>query len=400
MFKITHFLTLVLFFFFLFSFVANAGNYLDGALLRAKGDIKVYLINNNIKRWVSSVEVFNLNKFKWQDVKVVPKKEITAIEEGEPIVLETVLPSPVSTSSPQASPSATPMISVSPTPPPLAKINTKFPSPDYIKADWLLSHTTSNYGRVGQRIVFKYSDKKTDEVKNFRLYEKKPGHAYFVQVAAFEEIPSTSCKDIDIDGDWMMTEVGQCGYWSIQRVVPPGGRDAVAYLPAENYSEGEYSYYVAGADKDGQETRPSPEAKLVFLSPVNILSPADDQQTSGIYPVFKWSISSGWPLLSIPDYFISISDSEAAQNPLWTKQIKVSPENKSSEEFTYDGLGLDSTKKYKAYIYGHYRKSEYDPDYISIPTVVPEFWVKSSSPWTFLSWVLRALFFGYFDFSQ
>ena len=167
----------------------------------------------------------------------------------------------------------------------------------------------------------------------------------------------------------MITEAGQCGYWSIQKVVPPGGRDAVAYLSAENYLVGEYSYYVAGADQNGQETPPSPEAKLVFLSPVNILSPADNQQLTGIYPVFKWSIAGDWPLDSILDYFIMFSDDKNAQTSLWTKQLKIT-EGKRDGSFTYDGLGLDPAKKYKVNIYGHYRKSEYDPDYISIPSIV------------------------------
>ena len=386
---------LVLILFFLFSFIANAG-YLDGTLLRAKGDIKVYLINNNIKRWVSSIEVFNFNNFKWQNVKVVSKKEGAVIKEGKPIVLEPASPAPVSTSLPQASPSIIPIASISPTPPVPAKINSKFPAPDYISANWLISHTTSNYGRIGQRIVFKYSDETADKIENFRLYEKKPGEQYFAKIAEFQEVPSTGCEDIDIDGEWMMTEAGQCGYWSIQKIVPPGERDAVAYLSAGNYSVGEYSYYVAGADKDGQETPPSPEAKLVFLNPVDILSPIDNQQTAGIYPTFKWSITSGWPANSVPDYFIMFSDNKNSQNPLWVKQLKVT-EGKTNESFAYDSSGLDSTKKYKVYIYGHYRKSEYDPDYISIPSAVPEFWVKSSSPWISLLGNLRALFSGYFD---
>ena len=97
MFKISKFSALTLVLFFLFSFVANAGNYVDGVLLRAKGDIKVYLINNNTKRWVSSIEVFNTENFKWQNVKVVSKKEVASIKEGSPIVLETASPIPVST---------------------------------------------------------------------------------------------------------------------------------------------------------------------------------------------------------------------------------------------------------------------------------------------------------------
>ena len=205
---------------------------------------------------------------------------------------------------------------------------------------------------------------------------------------------------MDIDGEWIMTEAGQCRYWFVQRTIPPGGRGIIAYLPSSNYSEGEYSYYVAGVDKDGFETPPSSEAKLVFLNTIKIHSPADKQQAVQIYPIFKWSIANGWPASSIPDYFVSISDNEAAQNPLWVKQIKVparlldGQEGKSDESLTYDGLGLDPTKKYKVYIYGHYRKSEYDPDYISIPFIVPEFRAKSTSSVMSFLGLLKALFLG------
>src|SRR3989344_713508 len=250
MFKVAYFSFLILILFLSLSFVVNADNYLDGVLLRAEGDIKIYLISNGTKKWVSSIEVFNLNNFKWQSVKTVSKKEISTIEEGEPIVLETVL----------STPSPEPISRIIPTPPIPAKINTQFPSPDYIRADWLVSHTTSNYGRIGQRIIFKYSDKEMDKVENFRLYEKKPGDSYFIKIADFERMLSTGCEDVDIDGEWMMLEAGQCGYWFIQRTIPParlpdgqGGRGVVAYLPSANYLEGGYSYYVAGVDKDGFE---------------------------------------------------------------------------------------------------------------------------------------------------
>lgn len=385
MFKFPYVSFVILVSFFLFPLVAGAGNYFEGALLRAERDIKVYLISNKQKHWVSSIEVFNLNKFKWQNIKVVPKKEITAIEEGEPVVLEKISPSALPSSSP------TPIVSIIPTPPVQAKINEKLPAPEYLRADWLVSYSTSNYGRVGQRITFKYSDKEKDRIENFILYEKRPGDIYFKKIANFEEVSSIGCEDIDIDGEWMMTEAGQCGYWSIQKTVIPGGRGVTAYLPATDYLVGEYVYYVAGTDRDGLETPSSPEARLVFVNPVDILSPTDDQQTSGVYPVFKWSIANDWPISSIPDYFISISDNEAAQNPLWGKQIKA-PTGISGESVTYDGLGLDPTKKYKVYIYGHYRKSEYDPDYISIPLNIPEFQVKASNPWVSFRGFLKALF--------
>lgn len=395
MFKSLRFSVSILVLFFLFSFVANADNYLDGVLVRAEGDIKVYLVNNNIKRWVSSIEVFNLNNLKWQNVKIVSKKEVSKIKEGNPVILEPVSPTPLPKAT-EGTAIPAPTVSVSPTPPTPAKINDKFPAIEYIRADWLVSHITSNYGRIGQRIVFKYSDKVAHKIENFRLYEKKPGDVYFNQIATFEEVPSIGCEDIDIDGEWMMTEAGQCGYWSIQRIIPPGGRDTVAYLSAANYSEGEYTYYVVGADKDGLETRPSPETKLVFLDSVDILSPADNQQTAGIYPTFKWSVANGWPVNSVSNYLVMFSDDKNAQTPLWTKQLKIT-ESERDRSFVYDGLGLDPTKKYKIYIYGYFRKSEYDPDYISIPSAAPEFWIKSPSPWTSLVGSLKALFLEYFD---
>ena len=371
----------ILLLFFSLPLFALAGNFLDGALLRAEGDIKVYLIDNSIKKWVSSVEVFNLNNFKWQDIKVVSKKEVTAIEEGEPIVSEIVLP-PLSPKVTESMATPVPTVSITPVPPIPAKINDTLPPPDYIRADWVISNTTADYGRVGQKITFKYSDKEKDKIENFRLYEKKPGDRYFAKIAEFEEISSIGCEDIDINGEWMITEAGQCGYWAIQRIMPPGGRDAVAYLSTADHLVGEYVYYVAGVDKDGLETPASLQARAVFLNPVSILTPVDGQKIRSVYPNFQWTVASdlsdskiNWPSNSTIDYFIMISDNNSALSPIWSKQLKVLS-GETEREFFYDGSGLDPTKKYKVSIYGHYRKSEYDPDYISIPFSTPEFWIK------------------------
>ena len=165
MYRITTFLILVL----LFSFgsTVNATSYPDGTLLRAEGDIKVYLVNDNIKRWVSSLEVFDSYNFSWKNVRVVSRKEVAAIQEGELIPVSptpTLLPEAVEATPVPAH--AAPEASAR-----RAKINRTLPIPDYIRADWLISHATANYGRVGQRIVFKYSSKEKDKIENFNLYE-------------------------------------------------------------------------------------------------------------------------------------------------------------------------------------------------------------------------------------
>lgn len=370
-----------------------AKTYPNGTLIRVKGDPKVYLIKSNKKEWIKSPEIFKARKLNWKKVKIISLKEFEAIEEVSDS------PTPTSAITPKATPQPSPKVtageakptpSVSATPVPV-KINRELPAPDYIRADWLISQTTSRYGRIGQKIIFKYSDKAVDKIQNFRLYEKKPGAQSFVRMAEFEEMLSTGCEDIDMDKEWMMTEAGQCGYWAMQKIVPPGGREATAYLPAADYSEGEYVYYVVGVDKDGLETRPSPEAKLVFLTTIGIFSPADKKESAEAYPVFKWSIAGGWPAGTTADYLLQISDHQNAQNPFWAKTLKV-PAGKAEQLFTYDGPGLNPASKYQVYIYGHYRQSEYDPDYISIPMAVPEFWIKTTgqrvSWWSFLKALL------------
>ncbi len=385
-------------------FFVSAKDYPDGTLIRARGDYKVYLIQGHKKSWIKSVEDFNARNFKWQKVKVISKKEVAAIKE-EAVISVSASPSPIlkpsidistpspAVPSPSSGPSApSPAPSPSTTPPAPAKVNSNWPAPDFIRADWLTSQITANYGRIGEKIILRYSTKDVDKIENFRLYEKKPGDKYFSRIAEFQKISSNTCEAIGISGEWMMTEAGQCGYWAIQRITPPGGRGMTAYLPAGAYSEGEYTYYVAGVDKDGFETPPSPEAKLVFLTTVSIFSPADKQAVTAVYPTFKWSLAGGWPAGIIADYSITISDDKNAPNPFWTKVLKV-PTGKSDQSFTYDGFGLNPAKKYKTYIYGYYRKSESDPDYISIPLTIPEFWMQSSSQPVSLWQFLKALFF-------
>lgn len=401
--------------------------YSDGVLLRAADEPKVHIIYNNKKRWIRNINTFNSYNFQWKNVKIVSQNDLAKVEDGKLIrlrgddkvyqvdengtrvhiksVAEFELlglswadvasvtkeelndyreaPTVVVAQSPTPAPS----VSISPVP--SAKINSQLPFPDYIRADWLISHATANYGRISPKIIFKYSDKEKDRIENFRLYEKKPGDQYFSKVAEFEQVLSTGCSDIDVDGGWIMTDAGQCGYWIIQRTIPPGDRGVVAYLDATNYSEGEYGYYVVGVDKDGAETRPSLEAKLVFLTTANISSPADQKEIPNVFPVFQWSIADSWPKDALPDYYLMISDSQNSQNPLWLKQLRVMP-NKPDQSFSYDGSGLDSTKRYRVYIYGHYRQSEFDPDYVSISRNIPEFWVKPSSFRVSLSGFLKA----------
>ena len=392
--KVFGILLIIVFFAPLFVF---AKSYPNGILIRIKNDPKIYIINQNKKEWIKSLEEFKARKLSWKRVKTISLKEFDLIKEKENIPSPTSAITPRPSLSPSVSiiPSTVPSIPPTPTVtiPEVIKINPKLPPPDYIRADWLVSQATADYGRIGRKIIFKYSDKENDKVETFRLYEKKPGDKNFTKIAQFGDVFSTSCEAAIADKEWMITEagMGQCSYWAMQKIVPPGIQGAaIAYSPAADYSEGGYVYYVVGVDKDGLETQPSAEAKLVFLTTINIFSPADGQPSPEIYPTFKWSVAGGWPSGATINYLILTSENKNALNPFWAKIIKV-PAGQSEASSVYDGTGYNPASKYKVYIYGQYRQSEQDPDYISIPLTIPEFTVKSSavsSWWGFLKGII------------
>jgi len=60
-------------------FVSAAEEYPNGSLIRAQDDYKVYVIFNDKKRWLKNLEVFNSYNFKWENVKIVNSDTIKNI---------------------------------------------------------------------------------------------------------------------------------------------------------------------------------------------------------------------------------------------------------------------------------------------------------------------------------
>ncbi len=58
--------------------------YPDGSILRAEGDKKVYLIENNERRWITSAEIFS-SRYNWQDIQIVFSGDLADFELGEEI---------------------------------------------------------------------------------------------------------------------------------------------------------------------------------------------------------------------------------------------------------------------------------------------------------------------------
>lgn len=67
--------------------LAGVKTYLNGSLLRASDDEKVYLIESGKKRWITSSAAFALNEYRWGDVVLVISKELELYKDGEDIIV-------------------------------------------------------------------------------------------------------------------------------------------------------------------------------------------------------------------------------------------------------------------------------------------------------------------------
>ena len=67
--------------------LSGVKTYVSGSLLRASDDEKVYLIENDKKRWITSSAAFALSDYEWSDVVLVISKELELYEDGEDIII-------------------------------------------------------------------------------------------------------------------------------------------------------------------------------------------------------------------------------------------------------------------------------------------------------------------------
>jgi hypothetical protein len=57
----------------------------DRALLRERGDPRIFFFENGVKRWVSDAGAFNRNGFDWSAVRVTPSGSLGSYATGEPV---------------------------------------------------------------------------------------------------------------------------------------------------------------------------------------------------------------------------------------------------------------------------------------------------------------------------
>jgi len=64
---------------------SELNEYKDSVLIRQTGQSKVYLIENNMKRWIASASVFKQREYSFQDITEVNQTEMNYYQEGSPI---------------------------------------------------------------------------------------------------------------------------------------------------------------------------------------------------------------------------------------------------------------------------------------------------------------------------
>lgn len=72
----------ILFITFFLPFFAFASDYSNGTLLKADNDVKVYVIQNNQKRWIKTADIFNSYNFKWVDIKSVSQTILDSLPDN------------------------------------------------------------------------------------------------------------------------------------------------------------------------------------------------------------------------------------------------------------------------------------------------------------------------------
>lgn len=62
--------------------VNQSNNFPDGALVKLFIEPKVYLIDDGVKRWIPSAEIFEARGYKWENIKIVPYEELVSYPEA------------------------------------------------------------------------------------------------------------------------------------------------------------------------------------------------------------------------------------------------------------------------------------------------------------------------------
>ena len=67
------------------SLVINVNSNFNGSLFKGLTDSRVYLIEDNKKRWINSVDSFISNGYSWENIVIVTNYELTQYQNGEDI---------------------------------------------------------------------------------------------------------------------------------------------------------------------------------------------------------------------------------------------------------------------------------------------------------------------------
>ncbi|MEK7510057.1 MAG: IPT/TIG domain-containing protein [Patescibacteria group bacterium] len=188
-------------------------------------------------------------------------------------------------------------------------------------------------GQGGEEFYFTYPIMdNVDNLRVFKLYEKKPGDNQMRAVATFRNVSSmlTNCTGQEVSsGEWVLGSWCWGNYIYVHQAPK-----ALSEFPA-----GEYSYQITAVNKTGGGETIVANLKF-FLDKIKTLKPSGVQTTQT--PRIEWTLPTFWPQGAEKNFWISVYESGWYFNDLWTV---MSPYDTSGYT-TYYGRKLEPGRTY------------------------------------------------------
>lgn len=159
------------------------------------------------------------------------------------------------------------------------------------KPFWITSgvgaYWSANGAYANPYLTFRFATASLPYVKEFRLYQKRPGETAFSLAETFSVLfQCKTCQITSLSGKWYLW-YQQRDYWTAWG----------PWLQSSQYPNGIYEYEVRTVSLDGIESVPIGRMRLNMLGKATVLSPtAPDSPIDTTTPMVRWTIPPDWPL--------------------------------------------------------------------------------------------------------
>lgn len=158
-------------------------------------------------------------------------------------------------------------------------------------------------------LTFQFATSTLPYLKEFRLYQKRPGDGQFSLAETFSVLfQCKTCQITSASGKWWLWNNWQ-DYWGIW------GQGA----HSSTYPKGMYEYQITTVALDGIESAPLTRFRLYNLEKVNVVSPvASESPIQTTTPTVKWTIPADWPQAQDRRFTINVRNDYTTTPYLWS----------------------------------------------------------------------------------